>query len=440
MVLGFAFIILLGTFLLMLPVSTKSNQRISFLDALFTATSSVCVTGLIVVDTGSYWSSFGQTIILSLIQVGGLGFVLVGASFAIFSRKKINLKERILIQESLNQYNLSDIISLAKNVLKITLFIECIGAIILSFVFIPQLGLKKGIFYSIFHSVSAFCNAGFDIMGSVSGEFTSLTSYVVNPLVVLTVSSLIILGGLGFPVILDILKIKEKPIKRLSTHSKLAIYTTVISIFIGCSTIFIVEFNNIDTLKELSFNGKLLASLFQSVTTRTAGFNTLDLSLMNEGVIFLLIMLMFIGASPASTGGGIKTTTIATTALSVKAFVLGREDVEIFEKRISTQTMRKAIGLTFISFTVAIIGTIIIAIIEPNFNLLEAGFEVASALTTAGLSLVGSSQLTSFGKALIIIYMFIGRIGSLTIFMALISKKNLRHNNVRYPESKILIG
>lgn len=438
MVIGFAIIILIGAILLSLPIATNSGKQIGFLDALFTATSAVCVTGLVVVDTGTYWSEFGQSVIILLIQIGGLGFMTIATLFALIAKKKINLKERLLIQESLNQFDLSGVVALAKNVLVITFLIEGVGALLLSTVFIPQLGFIKGFFYSLFHSISAFCNAGFDLMGSISGEYSSLTSYMANPMIVLTISTLIVLGGLGFPVIIDI--IKNKDIKRFSIHSKLVILTTAILVLLGFIIIFITEFNNVKTLGSLDFGGKILASLFQSVTTRTAGFNTIDLSLMHEGIIFVMIILMFIGASPASTGGGIKTTTIAILLLSVKAFITGKEDVEVFKRRIDVYTIRKTIGIVFVGGMVVIGGTVILSLTEPNFNLLQAGFEVASAFTTAGLSIVGSTHLTPVGKIIIMIFMFMGRAGSLTVVMALVSNKTAKHAHIRYPEGKVLVG
>lgn len=438
MVLGFAGIIFIGAILLNLPISSNTGESIGFLDALFTSTSAVCVTGLVVVDTGTYWSEFGQTVIIMLIQIGGLGFMTIATMFALISKKKINLKERLLIQESLNQFDLSGVVSLAKNVLTITFLIEGIGALLLSFVFVPKLGFLDGIFYSIFHSISAFCNAGFDLMGPISGEFSSLTSFVSNPIISLTISILIVLGGLGFPVIIDF--VKNKRLNRMSLHSKITLVTTAILILIGALLIFIIEYKNPKTLGSLGWDGKILASLFQSVTTRTAGFNTIDLSIMHESAIFIIIMLMFIGASPASTGGGIKTTTFAITLLSVKSFVTGREDVEVYKRRIDGVTVRKTIGIVFIGVMAVISGTIILSIIEPEFNLLQSSFEVVSAFTTAGLSIGGSLNLTPIGKMIIILFMFMGRAGSLTILMALVSKKKSTHPNIRYPEGKVLVG
>ena len=439
MILGFAIIILIGAILLNLPISSRNGQSIGFIDALFTSTSAVCVTGLITVDTATHWSEFGHIIIIILIQVGGLGFMTIATSFALIAKRKINLKEMLVIQESLNQLNLSGLIKLTKNLLAITFIIEGIGALILSIEFIPQFGVSKGIWYSIFHSVSAFCNAGFDLMGSVSGEFTSLTSYVNNYTVSITISLLILLGGIGFPVIIDI--IKAKKFKKLTIHSKIVLITTGLVTLISVLLILLVEFNNPDTLGDLALVDKIVASLFQSITSRTAGFNTIDLSLMTQSGIFIIIILMFIGASPASTGGGVKTTTIATVALYVKSSILKKEDVEIYGRRLSMTIIKKSMGIFFIVITMVSIGTLLISILQPEFSLIESWFEVMSAITTAGLSIVGSANLNIASKLIIILYMFIGRVGSLTIFLALTAnslKKVKAH--IRYPEEKILVG
>lgn len=438
MVIGFASVIFIGGFLLNLPIATQSGESIGFLDALFTSTSAVCVTGLIVVDTATYWSAFGQIVIITLIQIGGLGFMTITTMFALITKKRINLRERLLIQESLNQIDLSGLVRLTRYVLMITFIIEGIGALLLSTVFIPQFGVKIGICYSIFHAISAFCNAGFDLMGSVSGQFSSITYYVNNFTVTLTISGLIIFGGIGFPVILDI--IKHKKLSKLNLHSKIVILTTAILIVTGMVFILLSEFNNPDTLGKLPIGGKFLASLFQSVTARTAGFNTIDLSMMHQGSLFVMMILMFIGASPASTGGGIKITTLATIMLTVKSFILGKEDIEVYERRISTSTIRKSLGIFFIGISVVVIGTLLISITEKEFTLVEAGFEVVSAFATVGLSLGGSPNLTVIGKVLIMIFMFMGRVGSLTIFMALLSKGPKNNQTIRYPEGKIIVG
>ncbi|MGL6107294.1 TrkH family potassium uptake protein [Romboutsia sp.] len=438
MVIGFAMVILMGSILLNLPIATQSGEQIGFLDAMFTSTSAVCVTGLVAVDTATYWSIFGQVVIITLIQIGGLGFMTITTLFALIAKKKIRLRERLLIQESLNQVDLSGLVKLTRYVLLTTLIIEGIGAILLSTVFIPQFGLGRGIWYSVFHAISAFCNAGFDLMGSVSGPFSSLTSYVNSFTVTITISLLIILGGLGFPVILDV--IKQKKYSKLNLHSKVVLMTTAILIIVGMIFILLVESKNPETLGKLGIGGKLLASLFQSVTTRTAGFNTIDLTIMHQSSIFVMIILMFIGASPASTGGGIKTTTLATLILTVKAFILGKQDIEIYKRRIDPLTIRKSLGIFFMGVAVVVFGTLIISLTDSDFTLVEAGYEVVSAFATVGCTIGGSPNLSSLGKVFIMLFMFMGRVGSLTIFMAIASRGIKKNPPIRYPEGKIIVG
>ena len=438
MVIGFGLVILLGGFVLNLPIATKNGESVGFLNAIFTATSAVCVTGLVVVDTGTYWSEFGQFVIITLIQTGGLGFMTIATMFSLLTKKKINLRERLLIQESLNQGDLSGLVKLTRYIIMMTFTIEGVGALLLSLIYIPKLGLLKGIWYSIFHSISAFCNAGFDLMGSITGPFTSLTSFVGSSLVTFVISALIILGGLGFPVILDI--INNRKYSKFSIHSKIVINTTGVLIAIGILFIFISEFGNADTLGSLNMKEKVLSSVFQSVTLRTAGFNTIDLSLLSESTLFFMVILMLIGASPASTGGGLKTTTIATLFLTVKAFIFGKEDVEVYQRRISDATVKKALGVFFIGVSIALFGILTLTIVNPGFTLIESTFEVVSAFATVGLSIGGTPALTSMGKIVIIILMFLGRVGSLTIFVALLSKNSKVKPKIRYAEGKIIVG
>ncbi|MCC3869441.1 TrkH family potassium uptake protein [Terrisporobacter mayombei] len=438
MVIGFGVVILFGGLILNLPIAAKSGKSVGLLNALFTSTSAVCVTGLIVVDTSTYWNEFGQLVIISLIQIGGLGFMTMATMFSLLTGKKINLRERLLIQESLNQKDLSGLVKLTRYIIMMTFAIEGIGAVLLSMVFIPKLGLIKGIWYSIFHSISAFCNAGFDLMSPISGEYSSLTYFVNNSLINLVICGLIILGGIGFPVLLDV--INNKKYSKLNVHSKIVINTTAILIAIGFLFIFIVEFNNKGSLGGLNMKEKLLSSLFQSVTLRTAGYTTIDLTLLKESTLFLMIILMLIGASPASTGGGLKTTTVATLFLTVKSFILGKEDIEVYQRRISSTTVRKSLGIFFIGVFVALFGTLVLTIVSPGFSLLESAFEVVSAFATVGLSLGGTPTLTAFGKIIIMILMFLGRVGSLTIFIALLSRSNKMKSKVRYAEGKIIVG
>lgn len=438
MVVGFAAVILIGAILLSLPIATQTGERTSFLDSLFTATSAVCVTGLVVVDTATYWNFFGQIVIIILIQIGGLGFMTITTLFSLIVKKRINLKERLLIQESLNQIDLSGLVKLTRYILLMTFVIEGIGALILSTVFIPQFGFIRGSWYSIFHAISAFCNAGFDLMGNVTGPYSSLMYYVNNTTITLAISALIILGGLGFPVILDI--VKNKKISKLNMHSKIVLISTSILIVVGMLFILIVEYKNVGTLGNLSLKGKILSSLFQSVTIRTAGFATIDLTILHQATLFIMMIFMFVGASPASTGGGVKTTTIAVLILTVKSFLLGKEDIEVFGRRITSSTVRKSVGIFFVGVLAVLTGILLIVLIEPEFDLLEASFEVVSALATVGLSIGGSSNLTSIGKLLIVIYMFMGRVGLLTIFLALVAKNTVNKQQIRYPEGRIIVG
>ncbi|MBQ1793427.1 MAG: Trk family potassium uptake protein [Peptostreptococcaceae bacterium] len=438
MVVGFAAVILIGAILLSLPIATQTGERTSFLDSLFTATSAVCVTGLVVVDTATHWNFFGQIVIIILIQTGGLGFMTITTLFSLIVKKRINLKERLLIQESLNQIDLSGLVKLTRYILLMTFVIEGIGALILSTVFIPQFGFIRGSWYSIFHAISAFCNAGFDLMGNVTGPYSSLMYYVNNTTITLAISALIILGGLGFPVILDI--VKNKKISKLNMHSKIVLISTSILIVVGMLFILIVEYKNVGTLGNLSLKGKILSSLFQSVTIRTAGFATIDLTILHQATLFIMMIFMFVGASPASTGGGVKTTTIAVLILTVKSFLLGKEDIEVFGRRITSSTVRKSVGIFFVGVLAVLTGILLIVLIEPEFDLLEASFEVVSALATVGLSIGGSSNLTSIGKLLIVIYMFMGRVGLLTIFLALVAKNTVNKQQIRYPEGRIIVG
>ncbi|HBG9826943.1 TPA: TrkH family potassium uptake protein [Clostridioides difficile] len=438
MVSGFAAIIVIGALLLTLPIASQSGESIGLLNALFTATSAVCVTGLVMVDTATYWSLFGQIVIITLIQIGGLGFMTVATMFSLMARKKIQLRERLLIQESLNQADLSGLVRLTRFVLIITITIEGIGALVLSTVFIPQFGLSKGIWYSVFHAISAFCNAGFDLMGSVSGPFTSLNSYVNNFTVSMTVCALIVLGGLGFPVVLDI--VRKRRFSKLNVHSKVVLFSTATLIFVGALFIFLIEFNQKATMADLPLKGKVLSAIFQSVTARTAGFNTLDLATLRESSVFVMIILMFIGASPASTGGGIKTTTLAVLIITVRSFLSGKSDIEAFERRLAPSTIKKSLGIFVISISAVIFGTLIISITQPNFTLVQSTFEVTSALATVGSSLAGTPNLNALGKIIIIIFMFMGRVGSLTLFMAILSGGRRKSQPIRYAEGKIMVG
>ncbi|PSJ31566.1 ATP synthase subunit J [Peptostreptococcus russellii] len=437
MVLGFGSVILIGALLLMTPLATNSGNSTSFIDCLFTATSAVCVTGLIVVDTSMHWSIFGKVVIILLIQIGGLGFMAISASIAIIFGKKINLRQRILIKEALNQNHLSGSVRLIMTVIKFTFIIEAVGALLLSTVFIPQFGLVKGIGFSVFHAISGFCNAGFDLMGQTTGAYSSITSYYNNPIVVFTISALIILGGIGFGVMVCV--VGKKKFRDYDLSSKLAIITTLILLLAGTALIFFGEYTNTGTLANLNMWDKFQVSFFQSVTTRTAGYTTIDFTQLREATLFVMIILMFIGASPASTGGGIKTTTVAIIVMAVKSFVKDKNEITVFKKSINKYTFRKALGVFVIAVVTVVTSTYLLTITQGGkFNLLSSAFEVASAFATVGLSLAGSYNLNLFGKILIIFLMFAGRVGSLTVFTIFLHEPE--PDNVRYPEGKVLVG
>ncbi len=428
---GFAVTIFIGALLLNMPIASKDGQSVGFINALFTSTSAVCVTGLVVVDTGTYWTDFGKIVILCLIQIGGVGFMSMATMFSMLIGKRISLRERMVIQEALNQNDLSGLVRLTRHILVGTFLIELIGAILLSIVFIPEKGFVKGVAYGVFHSVSAFCNAGFDIVGN--GR--SLTPYVDNIIVNFTIMGLIILGGIGFTVIIDILKTGS--LKRLSLHSKMVLSMTASLIITGFVLFFALEFNNPATLGTLSTKGKVLGALFQSVTPRTAGFNTIDMDSMRDSSKFLTIVFMFIGGSPGSTAGGIKTSTLAVLILTVLTLVKGKEHVEAFKRRISYSVVNKALAVVGIGMSLVILMTMALTLTE-SFDFLKIFFETVSAFATVGLSLGMTSSLSMTGKILISILMFSGRVGALTVLLALAGRE--KKTLTKYPEGRVIVG
>lgn len=434
LVMGFASVILIGTILLNLPIASQDGRSIGFINALFTATSAVCVTGLVVVDTGTYWTTFGKTVILILIQVGALGFMTMATMFFILLGKRISLRERLVMQEALNQNSLAGIVRFTKYIILGTFIIEGLGAFFLSFRFIPEYGLSKGIAYSIFHAISAFGNAGFDLIGEGRG----LTPYVEDPIVNFTIWFLVIIGGIGFSVIVDI--INQKRLRRLSLHTKMVLLITGTLLITGFLLFLILEWSNPKTLGELSIGGKFLAGFFQSMTTRTAGFNTIDLSQMTIASQFLTIVLMYIGGSPASTAGGIKTATLGVIVFTVISVIRGREDTELFNRRISRDIVNRAITVAIIGITLIIVVAMVLSITETGFTFMEILFETTSAFGTVGLSLGITSELTVFGRIVIIFMMFAGRVGPLTIAFALATRQRKHKGMIKYPEGKILVG
>lgn len=425
---GFALTILFGTILLMTPFASRSGNSTDFLTCLFTSTSAMCVTGLVVVDTATHWSFFGQLIILILIQLGGMGIILVASMITIISGQKINLSHRATLQEALAVDKVGGIIKLTKFILNAFAISEILGAIILFTNFIHEFDLPNAIWNSIFHSISAFCNAGFDIMG-FKGHYSSLTSYSHNLVINITIMLLIVIGGIGFTVWDDIFH-KRFKFSKYALQSKIVIISTLILILLPAIYFFNFEYTS------LGISDRILPSLFQSITTRTAGFNTTNFSDMSEVGKAITIILMFIGGSPCSTAGGIKTTTVAILIISCIAMYRRQNEPHIFYRKIKIQTIKNAITI-FVSYLVVFItvGCIICKI--ENITLLESIFETSSAIGTVGLSLGHTPFLSNISRVLIIFLMFFGRIGGLTFIYAIIPSLN---DNSRYISEDIQVG
>jgi trk system potassium uptake protein TrkH len=432
-VLSFLFIILVGTFLLMLPFSSRSGRFTDPLTALFTATSATCVTGLVVVDTGTYWSLFGQIVILLLIQLGGISYMTLLSFVALLLRRQVFLHERILLHETLNTWSIRGVMRLARLVLFTVILFEGIGAISLFLVFVRSYPVITSIKFGVFHSISAFCNAGFDLLGG----FRSFTGYVDNPLLVFTVTFLIIFGGIGFIVIYD-LKSNHFTWRKLTLHSKLAILTTIILIASGMLVISILEWKNPNTLGNLSIRGKLLGAYFQSVTPRTAGFNTVSIGGMHPETLLFIILLMFIGASPGGTGGGIKTVTFAVLLFAVRATLMGYENVEVFGRKLYWDSVRRAWALFFMSLGLIFVSWFILLLTE-NFPPLNLLFEITSAFGTVGLSTGITPSLSPLGKIVIILDMYLGRVGLVVFGLSLLYPLR-RKAHIELPYGEVSIG
>ncbi|HHV63236.1 MAG TPA: Trk family potassium uptake protein [Firmicutes bacterium] len=431
LVIGFAGLIFLGAILLSLPIASRDGQPLRFINALFTATSAVCVTGLVVVDTHDQFSLFGQLVIILLIQAGGLGIMVVSTLIALVLGRRIGLRGRILIQEAMNQFTLEGMIRLIKQVIAVTAIVEGTGALLLAFRFIPQMGFVKGLYYGVFHAVSAFCNAGFDLFGG----FRSLIGYRDDVLVNLVMTSLIITGGIGFAVITDVWQYFKT--KHLALNSKIVLAVTAALILIGTATILLLEWDNPRTMGDLPLGSKILSSYFQAVTPRTAGFNTLPIGDMRSATLFFIIILMFIGASPGSTGGGIKTTTFGVLVIAVWSVVRGREDSEAFGRRIPHRAVYRALAVAMISLTLVVVVTMLLSITE-RVTFIRVLFEATSAFGTVGLSTGITPGLTAIGKIAIILTMFAGRVGPLTIATAIAQR--LCINGVKFPEERVMVG
>ena len=439
---GFLGTIIVGALLLMLPVSSAEGMVTQWEDALFTATTSVCVTGLVTVSTWSHWSVFGQTVITLLIQVGGLGIITFTTIVLFIMGKRISLKERLLIQDAYNLDTLRGLVRLTPRIVKGTFFIEGIGALLYASVFIPHFGLVEGIGVSVFNSVSAFCNAGMDVIGD-----NSLAGYSGNLIVNFTTIGLIVLGGIGFPVWWNVIDVMRKhrsqyngwrdAAHHLTLHTKVVLTVTAILIFAGMLVILLLEYGNPETLGNMKFGNKVMASLFQSVTTRTAGFFTIPQDGLRNATALFCVILMFIGGSPSGTAGGIKTTTLGIILLAVYSAVKGRNETEAYGRRVSATLVKKAMAVLVLSFSVMILSVMALSMVQSG-DFIDILYESTSAIATVGLSRGLTMDLTVWGKLIIIITMYIGRIGPISLALFFNSKKYV--NVKSYPTENIGVG
>ena len=428
-ILGFAAVILLGSLLLILPFATKDGHGAVFTDALFTATSAVCVTGLVVQDTATYWSAFGHAVILTLIQIGGMGVVTVAIAISTFSGKQISLKQRSTMQEAISAHKVGGIVRLTGFIIKMTILFELLGALVMAPTFCKEFGFFKGVWYAIFHSISAFCNAGFDLMG-VKSEYSSLTYFIANPVINSAVIALIIIGGIGFLTWEDI-KTNKHHIRRYRMQSKVILTTTALLILFPALYFFFFEFGN----KPLG--ERVWSSLFQAVTPRTAGFNTADLTQISEAGSLLTIMLMLIGGSPGSTAGGMKTTTLAVMLSTAVTVFRRREHTHFFGRRISDDTVRNAATVFMMYLVLFLTGGFVISRVE-GLPLLTCLYETASAIGTVGLTLGITPDLGIVSQIILIFLMYIGRVGGLTLIFSTVSGN--RGNTARLPQEKLTVG
>ena len=432
---GYCIIILLGTLLLSLPIATRGVGSTGISDCFFTATSATCVTGLIRFDTFTHWTIFGQLVILGLIQIGGIGFMTITIIVLIFAKRKISLSQRSIMQNSISAHQIGGIVRMSRFIVKGTLLFEGIGAILLSFYYIPTYGFLRGVYFSVFHAISAFCNAGFDLMGGVSGPFSSMTSIVGNWYVNIVLMLLIVVGGLGFFVWHD-LQYKKFKFKKLNLQSKMVITISIGLIIFGAITFFILEYNS---AAYAGMNGgeKFLASVFQSVTARTAGFNTVDLSIMTDSGKFIMICLMLIGGSTGSTAGGIKTTTFWILCLSIFSTFRKKKNVEAFGRRMEENITRTA-SCVFMTYILLTIGAAVVISAVEGMPMLTALFETVSAMATVGLSFGVTPTVGLFSKLLLALLMLCGRVGSITMLLAFSSDK--RVTSSKLPLEKIQVG
>lgn len=431
LLLGFAGMILAGGLLLATPWASETGHPLRFLDALFTSTSAVCVTGLVVVDTADQFSTFGEIVVMLLIQAGGLGFMTVSTLIALALGRRVSLQERLVIREGLNGDSLTGIVRLVRAVVLTTAVIELTGMSLLATRFIPEYGAGKGLYFSLFHAVSAFNNAGFDVLGG----FRNLTPYVEDPVISLTISALIVLGGLGYTVIFDLTR--KRQVDKLTVHSKLVISITLALITLGAGLIWLFEHNNPQTLGSLSPTGQLLAAIFQSITPRTAGFNTVNMSALRSSTWILMIVLMFIGASPGSTGGGVKTSTIGVIFATVLAAIRGDADTVIFRRRISAELVRRSLAIVTLASLLLLVTTMLLTFTE-KFSPVQLLFEATSAFGTVGLTTGITTKVSDIGRVLLIALMYTGRVGPLTLAAAIAARQ--KQHRTRLAEGRVLVG
>lgn len=434
--LSFLVAILVGSVLLAMPISSANGKATSYIDALFTATTATCVTGLVTVPTVSHWSVFGQVVILVLIQIGGLGIITIMAGIAALIHKKIGLADRLLIQDAFNLNTLSGMEAFVKKVIKGTFLVEGIGALCYMLVFVPKFGLK-GVWISIFTSISAFCNAGIDILAE-----NSLCDYALNPIVNITTVMLIIISGLGYIVWWDVLRVckekRRKPFQMLTLHSKIVITTTLLLIVVGGILILIFEYSNPSTIGEYSFLEKVEVAFFQSVTTRTAGFATVPQENLTNPSALVCLILMFIGGSPVGTAGGIKTVTFAVLLVSAIATIRNRREVNLFGRSITKEAVSKAMAVAGMSFTIMFISTLLLSAVAKA-DVLDILYETVSATATVGLTRNLTSTLNIYGKVIVIATMYLGRVGPISLAIAFNLKRE-KTNIIRNPVEDISVG
>lgn len=431
---GFATLILLGSALLSLPVASAMPGHVSWFDALFTSTSAVCVTGLVVRDTGTTYSTFGHVVLLVLIQMGGLGFMTFAMLVFRLLGRTISLRDRMIMRDSMNEDVLGGVIRLVQWVVASTFCVELAGAAVFSVRMIPRYGVGKGIFYAVFHSVSAFCNAGFDLFGGG----VSLTEYSADALMCLTAISLVVIGGIGFGALNDILT--KRSFRRLRLHTKLALVSYGALMLVSFLSVLALEWNNPATLGPMPVGQKLLNALFQSVTLRTAGFNTYDQQGQRDATKLICCFMMMIGAAPASTGGGVKVTTLAILLLTVRMVSHGERSIKVFGRRIESSVIERTMTIVFLAVALVFVDVCALSVMQPEAHFLDLLYECTSAMGTVGISAIGSATLGSVSRLLIIITMFTGRVGPLTLALLFMRKQGRSRELINYPEEHVMIG